>query len=666
MLIGKSIGGRYKILELIGGGGMSNVYLAHDVILDRDVAIKVLRYNFTDEDELHRRFQREASSATSLTHPNIVSIYDVGEEADMHYLVMEHVKGQTLKQYIQQHAPVSPKRAVTIMLQLTSAIAHAHQNQIIHRDIKPQNILMDEHGTVKITDFGIAMALSATSFTKTNSVLGTVHYLSPEQARGGIATVKSDMYALGIVLYELLTGQLPFSGESAVSIALKHLQAETPSVRKIVPSIPQSLENVVLKATAKDPKYRYLSVEAMREDLETVLDDTRSNEPKFVVPEDMDKTKALPVIRDFTPSPEDDEATRVMEVEQKPTPKPVEETPKKRKRNKWLITLGILGILMILFLTALILFPSLFKAQQVEVPDVTDISLEKALTEIQNAGLTIGERKNQSSDDIADGNIITTTPSAGKKVDKNTEIDLVISNGKRQVTLNDYVARDVGQVQQLLEQQGFEVKVKRKYSSKEVDEILSQKPAAGKSVVPEETTVTLKVSKGIETFELTNLLGYSKSQLQDYAAQTGVNIRITGEEYAETFEKEQVLSQSPAAGTQLSAGSDVTVVLSKGPAEKTSKTLIRTIEIPYDEATTEEPATEEESDTEQEEPIPQKIDIYIQDKDHSIEDVYQTFSITETTTKRLKLVIEEDEEGIYRITRDGETIYDETILYDDL
>jgi len=666
MLIGKSIGGRYKILELIGGGGMSNVYLAHDAILDRDVAIKILRYNFTNEDELHRRFQREASSATSLTHPNIVSIYDVGEEADMHYLVMEHVKGQTLKQYIQQHAPVSPKRAVTIMLQLTSAIAHAHQNQIIHRDIKPQNILMDEDGHVKITDFGIAMALSATSFTKTNSVLGTVHYLSPEQARGGIATVKSDMYALGIVLYELLTGQLPFSGESAVSIALKHLQAETPSVRKVVPSIPQSLENVVLKATAKDPKYRYDSVEAMREDLETVLDDVRSNEAKFVVPEDMDKTKALPVIRDFKPAPVDDEVTRVMEVEQAPSPKAVDEPPKKKRRNKWLITLGILGIAMILFLATLILFPQLFKPQQVEVPDVTDISLEKALTEIQNAGLTIGERKTQSSDTVADGNVLITTPPAGKKVDKNTEVDLVISNGKRHVTLNDYVSRNVEQVQQLLEQQGFDVKVKRKYSTKEVDEILSQKPTAGKSVVPEDTTITLTVSKGIETFALTNLLGYSKEQLQAYAAETGINIRITDEEHSETFEKGHVLSQSPAAGTQLSAGSDVTIVISKGPAEKTSKTLIRTIEIPYDETAIEEPVDDEEQETQQPERIPQKIDIYIQDKEHTVEDVYQTFSITETTTKRLKLVIEEDEEGIYRITRDGETIYDETILYDDL
>ena len=270
MLVGKRINDRYKVLELIGGGGMSNVYLAHDIILNRDVAIKILRYDTENEEENMKRFQREALSATSLMHPNIVSIYDVGEDQNMHYIVMEYVKGKTLKQYIKEFAPLSPARAVQIMKQLTSAIAHAHENQIIHRDIKPQNILMDEEGNVKVTDFGIATSLAATSYTKTNSVIGTVHYLSPEQARGGIATKKSDIYSLGIVLYELLTGELPFSGESAVSIALKHLQAETPSVRDFDASIPQSLENVILKATAKNADHRYQSVEEMEEDLETV------------------------------------------------------------------------------------------------------------------------------------------------------------------------------------------------------------------------------------------------------------------------------------------------------------------------------------------------------------------------------------------------------------
>ena len=248
-MIGKRISGRYEIIKYIGGGGMSKVFLAHDVILDRNVAIKILNYDFTNEEDLKRRFMREALSATSLTHPHIVNIFDVGEEGELHYLVMEYIEGQTLKEFITSNGPLSPEQAIPIMRQLVSAISNAHYNGIIHRDIKPQNILMDSDGDVKITDFGIAMALSATAHTKTNSVLGTVHYLSPEQARGGMATMKSDIYSVGIVLYELLTGKLPFSGESAVAIALKHLQEETPSVRALFPTIPQSVENVILKAT---------------------------------------------------------------------------------------------------------------------------------------------------------------------------------------------------------------------------------------------------------------------------------------------------------------------------------------------------------------------------------------------------------------------------------
>ncbi|MEG0380291.1 MAG: Stk1 family PASTA domain-containing Ser/Thr kinase, partial [Kurthia sp.] len=340
MLIGKRINGRYKILEMIGGGGMSTVYLAHDMILNRNVAMKVLRYTLNDEEESHRRFQREALSATSLNHPNIVSIFDVGEDEEdgLQYIVMEYVKGMTLKQYIVEYAPLAPTRCVEIMTQLTSAIGMAHQNQIIHRDIKPQNILMDEDGNVKITDFGIAMALTATSFTKTNSVLGTVHYLSPEQARGGIATKKSDIYSLGIVLYELLTGELPFSGESAVSIALKHLQAETPSVKAVVPSIPQSLENVVIKATAKEVRHRYFTVEKMREDLETVLDESRAHEEKFTIPEDHDATKAMPIIkvRDLE-KVEDPDETVIISPEQK-------EVKPKKKRRKGLWALLILAL----------------------------------------------------------------------------------------------------------------------------------------------------------------------------------------------------------------------------------------------------------------------------------------------------------------------------------
>src|SRR5690625_1331560 len=254
---GQLLNERYKIIKKIGSGGMAEVCLARDTILERDVAIKALRSEYINDTEFTTRFDREAQAATSLTHPNIVNIFDVGEEEDNFYMVMEYVDGLTLKEYIQQQGPIEVNEAVDIVKQIISAIAHAHDNDIVHRDIKPQNILMNSFGQAKVTDFGIAIALSATSLTQTNSILGSVHYLSPEQARGGMATKKSDIYSIGILFYELLTGRLPFSGQSPVSIALKHLQSKTPSVRQYNPDIPQSVENIVLKSTAKDPFHRY-------------------------------------------------------------------------------------------------------------------------------------------------------------------------------------------------------------------------------------------------------------------------------------------------------------------------------------------------------------------------------------------------------------------------
>ena len=409
MLIGKRISGRYKLLDMIGGGGMSNVYLAHDMILDRDVAMKVLRYDFSNQEELHRRFQREALSATSLTHPNIVNIYDVGEDGDIHYIVMEYVKGETLKEYIQNNSPISPNRCITIMKQLTSAIADAHNNNIVHRDVKPQNILLDEEGKVKITDFGIAMALSATSYTQTNSVLGTVHYLSPEQARGGTATKQSDIYALGIVLFELLTGELPFSGESAVSIALKHLQSETPSIRAILPSIPQSLENVVIKATSKDPRDRYGTAEEMEADLATAMTPERANEEKFVVELDEGATKVLPVIKEPISF---DEVSETKKISVKPSV--AEDSKDKKKKKKWKVISGVLASMLLIAMIVIIAFPGIFKAEKIEVPNVSNLELAEAIEKLEAEGFIIGEQTKEYSEEIEEDFVIRTTPEAGK------------------------------------------------------------------------------------------------------------------------------------------------------------------------------------------------------------------------------------------------------------
>ena len=279
---GQKINDRYEVRKLIGEGGMANVYLGYDTILERDVAIKVLRGDLADDEKFVRRFRREAQNASLLSHPNIVQIYDVGEDDGNFYIVMEYIKGQTLKQLIKKRGRLSVPETVDIVSQLTDGLAHAHDSYIIHRDIKPQNIMILEDGMVKITDFGIAMAINASDLTQTNSVMGSVHYLPPEQASGKGSTIKSDIYSLGIMMYEMLAGTMPFKGETAVEIAMKHLKNPMPSIRKVNPNVPQSLENIILKATAKNTKNRYNNVREVYDDLKTCLDKSRKDEKRIV------------------------------------------------------------------------------------------------------------------------------------------------------------------------------------------------------------------------------------------------------------------------------------------------------------------------------------------------------------------------------------------------
>ena len=266
---GQKISDRYQIIKSIGEGGMANVYLAYDTILDRNVAVKVLRGDLSTDEKFVRRFQREALSASSLNHPNIVEVYDVGDDNGQYYIVMEYIEGKHLKELIKKRGHLTLTEVVDIMLQITDGMSVAHDSYIIHRDIKPQNIMILENGLVKITDFGIAMAMNATQLTQTNSVMGSVHYLPPEQANGKGATLQSDIYSMGILMYELLTGKLPYRGENAVEIALKHLKEPLPSIREEIPSLPNSIENIIRKATAKNIKNRYADAREMHDNLLT-------------------------------------------------------------------------------------------------------------------------------------------------------------------------------------------------------------------------------------------------------------------------------------------------------------------------------------------------------------------------------------------------------------
>jgi len=655
MMIGKRLSGRYKILDIIGGGGMANVYLARDMILDRDVAVKMLRLDFANDEEFIRRFHREAQSATSLAHPNIVSIYDVGEENDLYYIVMEYVDGQTLKQYIQQNTPLRVEEALEIMKQLTSAISHAHHNHIIHRDIKPHNILIDHNGTVKITDFGIAMALSATSITQTNSVLGSVHYLSPEQARGGMANRKSDIYSLGIVMFELLTGRLPFSGESAVSIALKHLQSETPSVRRWNPNIPQSVENIVLKATAKDPFHRYESADDMEEDLRTALDPDRMNEPKFVIPADDEATKAIPVITNDQPLKNLDET--LVHSNEKTVSAPQDsakkgnDNKKTKKRKKWpAILISTFLILIILGIFTVFVLPKLLTPKDITVPDISGMTQDDAASKLKLEGLVVSKTIKQTNEDVKQGMAIMTDPEAGSTVKENSRVTLFVSSGKEKYDLLDYVGRQYDDVVQLLEDKNFkDIQKEEKYDDSDPGTILSQDPSGGGKVVPEDTVLKFEVSKGPQKIELNDLTQYNLKGAQDYASLVGLELKTSAEQYDEKVPAGMIISQDPKPGTELEKGDTVTVVVSKG--QNPPKKVTKEITIPYEPDVTAEPVQKQE------------VQIFIDDMNHSMTEPAETFSITETKKVPIDLIIPYGKKAGYRVMRDNTVLMEETVDY---
>ncbi|MTD40197.1 Stk1 family PASTA domain-containing Ser/Thr kinase [Erwinia sp. CPCC 100877] len=568
--IGRKLNGRYHIIGSIGSGGMANVFLAHDLILDRDVAVKVLRFDFQNDQAAIRRFQREALAATELVHPNIVSVYDVGEEDGLQYLVMEYVKGMDLKRYIQTQYPIPYAKVVDIMEQILSAVSLAHEHRIIHRDLKPQNILIDESGVVKITDFGIAIALTETSITQTNTMLGSVHYLSPEQARGSMATNQSDVYAVGIILYEMLTGNVPFDGESAVTIALKHFQEDIPSVKTFDPNIPQSLENVVLHATAKDPADRYKTAEEMSRDLYTVLAANRLDEPKWEPTGLMGETKILTPITDDTPMPsafqsmetpaEDSEAERTEETEP---------APKKKKKKRWII-------LIILLVLGLLIGGGLYWAgrgsDEVKVPDVTDKTEAEARSLLIEAGLQVKTKTKEIPDDsIEEGRVVKTDPAAESMVKKKREVELYISSGNKKIKLSDYTGEDYRDVIEELGKLGFQenrIEIRKEASNKvDEDEVISQTPKAGEEVDPQTDEITLVVSEGPDDIYLDNYAGYSYENAVSALVALGIkesNITRSDVE-SDTVEVGVVVSQNPAAGSAVNPkNGKVTLQVSKG------------------------------------------------------------------------------------------------------
>lgn len=631
---GKTLNGRYKIQTLIGTGGMAAVYLAKDLILDRLVAIKVLRLDFRQNNDAMRRFRREALSATQLTHPNIVGVYDVGQSQEMNYIVMEYVEGTDLKDYIRQRGALHPIEAVRIMMQIVSAIAAAHQNRIIHRDIKPQNILIDREGNVKITDFGIAVALSDTSLTQTNTLLGSVHYLSPEQARGGMATIQTDIYALGIVLYELLTGRVPFDGESAVSIALKHFQEPLPPVVNPTAMVPQSLENIVLKATAKDPMNRYRSCYEMFQDLKTCLDSTRLYEKKFVPTSFSGETKVLTPINTQKVKP-------IQTSREIPIVEMDEEKPVKKKR-KWpwvlLLMISVIGIMAFAFLHS--------SPKEVQVPDVTNLTEAAAKIKLADAKLSVTDVIQVQSDEVESGKVIETNPKAGSTVKEKSKITIKVSSGKEAVTMKDYRNKTYETARDELKKLGFTVEKKEENSdSVEAGKVISQSIAPNQKVEGKDTVITLVVSKGETSIKMANLKGYTREGAIEYASTNNLNLTITEEENDATVDT--VISQSIREGSDIKKGTPLTIVLSKG---KKAHTVTKQIMIPYQKSANNSKRKVN------------KISIYVEDSVNQLQNVYKTLEISEDTSVNVTFNLSNSQPtGKYKIVSDGKEIASGTV-----
>ena len=480
---GQKISDRYQIIKSIGEGGMANVYLAYDTILDRNVAVKILRGDLASDEKFVRRFQREALSASSLYNQNIVEVYDVGEDNGQYYIVMEYIDGKHLKTLLKKRGKLTVSETIDIMMQIASGLSVAHDQYLIHRDIKPQNIMILENGLVKITDFGIAMAMNSTQLTQTNSVMGSVHYLPPEQASGKGASLQSDIYSMGILMYELLTGKLPYHGDNAVEIALKHLKEPLPSIREELPSIPQSVENIIIKATAKNPKNRYADAKEMYEDLKTCLNEDRLNEEKYVLkyPEnDYDETKMLKVIKEK----EKDQKGNGKE-DKKPRKKEIVKVIKSeeiKKQNKFLIILASIFTGLVIVITSIVvLIPFITSKDQIAIPDVTNMSLKEATKAIQNKGFKVSEEQvEQASETVKEGYIIRTNPVAGTKRKKGYEVVFYVSLGDATIIVENYTGKNFLEVKGALESQ--KIKVIKEEQELEGDDVADENEIIGQSV----------------------------------------------------------------------------------------------------------------------------------------------------------------------------------------
>ena len=558
-LEGKIIGNRYEILEIIGKGGMATVYKAQDQVLRRYVAIKVLREEFTTDEEFIRRFNTEAQSAASLAHQNIVSIYDVGNQDNIYYIVMELIQGKTLKQIIDEDGVLPWKWSLNIAIQIASALEVAHRNNIVHRDIKPHNIIITEDGIAKVTDFGIAKAVSNSTITAFGTTIGSVHYFSPEHARGGYTDAKSDLYSLGVVMYEMVTGRVPFDADTPVSIALKHMQEKPVEPIKLNPSIPYSVNKIIMKAMEKDANLRYQSATEMLKDLNMAL---KNPDGDFVhtVSNDMAYTQRIDTIKD-------------VEQNNKENSKESENGKKKKGKfgqffEKHKAVKYIFIILLIILIPVIGFFGTQAilnwgRVDDVNLPNFVNMTREEAEQAATNAGLQL-ETTEEFNSDVEAGKVISQEPQyvEGYLVKDGSTVKIVISKGENIKIVPDVVGKTREEAEQKVKAEEFEVKVVEEANSKvQAGYVIRQDPEAEEEVNAGET-VTIYVSTGIKQITMEHVIGEPEEEAKKTLTDIGFEVEVV---YEEDTSKDDgvVLRQSIDVGTTVDDGTKVTLTVNK-------------------------------------------------------------------------------------------------------
>lgn len=552
----KMYGERYEIGDKIGAGGMAIVYKAKDTLLNRTVAIKVLREQFVSDEAFIRRFRREAQSAASLSHQNIVSIYDVGKDGNEEYIVMEYVKGQTLKEIIRNRAPFSAENAIYIIRQIAEALAHAHANHIIHRDIKPQNILVTDDGRIKVTDFGIARAVSAATLTNTGDIVGSVHYLSPEQAKGAQTNEQSDLYSLGIILYELLTGKVPFDGDTPISIALKHIQEQPELPSKIVPSIAPELDAVVMKSLAKSVEDRYQSASELLDDLERILTgQTVVWDKKTVLDTDAQKTEIHKGLGKAIASGRN---------------KLLEDTiHRKNKKKKQLITILVAAAVLVFAGITYGLYSFLY-VPEVAVPDLTDLTVEQAEIKLKENGLQLGEVEFDFDGEVEKGRIINQSYAPDSMVKKGRKIDVTVSQGVEFISFPNVVGENLDKESavNIIRAAGFEGDItfeNRLHPTVQENRVIDQDPAPYASWA-KNAPIKLYISSGpeLKMEVMPDVTALSSKEAKEILEAYKLIVSAQTES-SHLYPPDAVISTIPAAGKPVKQGSEVVMIISDGP-----------------------------------------------------------------------------------------------------